>query len=167
MPIKPIRSSNNDELIAHIKAGLEGYEEEYVPGSWEKFKAGKKKKKVNIIWLTVLSGSAAILLLGFGLFMYQNETNDKNINHTTVSALKNNKANNEPLDAESLLEEPQQVKTKAATEATGTRVLTDKDPLIADHLKASTVGSTMEQHEKNQVEVIEGVPTKRSQKVFL
>lgn len=50
-----------DELIAHIKESLSGYEEAYVPGAWESF--NKKEKKKPLFWVWGLSSAAAAILV--------------------------------------------------------------------------------------------------------
>jgi hypothetical protein len=50
-----------DELIAHIKESLSGYEEAYVPGAWENF--NKKERKKPLFWVWGLSSAAAAILV--------------------------------------------------------------------------------------------------------
>ncbi|RZK82085.1 MAG: hypothetical protein EOO92_03045 [Pedobacter sp.] len=108
MPIKPIKPSSNDELIVHIKKNLGGYEEEYVPGAWEKFNKKEGKQKGFIYRIGGLSSAAALLLLGFGLFMYRdtlnvttpaeqynkNQTINPNQHSNTQQSVENTKAEN-------------------------------------------------------------------------
>ncbi|RZJ81878.1 MAG: hypothetical protein EOO47_02700 [Flavobacterium sp.] len=68
-PTEPNKPLEN-ELIAHIRASLVEHEEEYLPGAWEKFNEEKPTKKTPIIWLNVLRGVAALLVLGvLGYFL--------------------------------------------------------------------------------------------------
>lgn len=73
MPIKRLKPSDEQELIAQIKIGLADYEEEYAPGAWEKFQKKENKKRGLIFWMGALSGAAALLLIGFAIFNYINK----------------------------------------------------------------------------------------------
>ena len=55
MPIKRLKPSDEQELIAQIKIGLADYEEEYAPGAWEKFQKKENKKRGLIFWMGSLS----------------------------------------------------------------------------------------------------------------
>jgi len=60
-----MKSYNTDnELFAQIKESLEGYEEPYIPGSWENFVQTRKRKQ-RTLFLRIASGIAACLLIGF------------------------------------------------------------------------------------------------------
>lgn len=56
------------ELIDHIKESLVDYEVPYNEGAWEKFNQPKKSKKL-VFWLPLLSGAAAVLVLGIATFL--------------------------------------------------------------------------------------------------
>ncbi|MEJ7557029.1 MAG: hypothetical protein WKF66_01895 [Pedobacter sp.] len=71
MPIKRLKSSTEEELITHIKNSMAIHEEEYAPGAWEKFNQKDKKRSGIIYWIGGLSSAAALLLIGFGLFLFQ------------------------------------------------------------------------------------------------
>lgn len=79
----------DDELIAHIKESLTGYEEVYVPGAWEHF-GKKERKRKGLLWLGSLSSAAAVLLIGFFLFYTANKTPDKNVIQQAKSKAKQN-----------------------------------------------------------------------------
>ena len=68
---------SDDELINRIKAGLQDYEEPYVDGTWENFNQGQESKKGSTFWIKTLSSAAAVLLVGFGLFIYLNNIVNK------------------------------------------------------------------------------------------
>lgn len=76
MSIKRLKPSPEQELIAQIKEGLSGYEEGYVPGAWENFKSKQDKGRGLVFWMTALSGVAAVLLLGFGIFFFVQKEGD-------------------------------------------------------------------------------------------
>jgi hypothetical protein len=57
-------SETDRELKDLIKGTLDGYEEQYILGSWENFVRGRRRKKKLLIWFTG-SGIAASLLLGW------------------------------------------------------------------------------------------------------
>lgn len=67
--MKPV----DDELFAHIKESLTEHEEVYVPGAWERFEK-KESKRTGWFWLAGLSSAAAVLLIGFALFYFNNKT---------------------------------------------------------------------------------------------
>lgn len=60
----------DDELIAHIKEQLLAHEEDYAPGAWENFNSEKPaKKRGAFFWLGSLSSAAALILIGFAIFL--------------------------------------------------------------------------------------------------
>ena len=62
-----MQNLDDKEVVELIKATLDGYEEEYIPGAWEGFLAKRRKKKRIILW-SFGTGIAASLLVGwFGL----------------------------------------------------------------------------------------------------
>jgi len=61
----------DSEISALIKQTLEGYQEDYIQGSWENFVLKKKNKKRRIIWL-ISSGIAASIMVGILLFNLSN-----------------------------------------------------------------------------------------------
>ncbi|WP_222535236.1 hypothetical protein [Pedobacter polysacchareus] len=66
----------DDELIAHIKEQLLAHEEDYAPGAWENFNSEKPaKKRGAFFWLGSLSSAAALILIGFAIFLV-NERKD-------------------------------------------------------------------------------------------
>ncbi|MGY4383418.1 hypothetical protein ACVWYN_000437 [Pedobacter sp. UYP24] len=70
MSTKRLKPSDEQGLIAQIKEGLSGYEEEYVPGAWENFQKKEGNKRGLVFWMSGLSGIAALLLLSIGVFLY-------------------------------------------------------------------------------------------------
>jgi len=78
-----MKSYNTDnELFAQIKQSLDGYEEPYIPGSWENFVQTRKKKR-RIIFLRIASGIAASLLIGILGINYLNS--DKSITQSPAN----------------------------------------------------------------------------------
>ena len=75
------------EIFAQIKQSLGSYEEEYIPGSWETF-LQKRKKKNRGIFLRIVSGIAACLLLGFLSFNYIHSGKMETINLTAKKTAK-------------------------------------------------------------------------------
>lgn len=76
-PTEPNKPLEN-ELIAHIRASLVEHEEEYLPGAWEKFNEQKPNKKTPVVWLNVLRGVAALLVLGvLGYFLTDKKENEQ------------------------------------------------------------------------------------------
>ncbi|HEX8608341.1 MAG TPA: hypothetical protein VF679_06860, partial [Pedobacter sp.] len=73
-----MKHSSEEELITHIKNNLVGHEEEYVPGSWEKFNKKEESRPGVLYWIGRLSSAAAILLVCFGLFLYLTRTTEVN-----------------------------------------------------------------------------------------
>jgi len=70
------KDTNENELIAQIKRSLEGYEEAYVPGSWEGF-LQKRRDNRRRLFVRIASGIAACLLVGLvGLNYFQFEEKD-------------------------------------------------------------------------------------------
>lgn len=61
----------DSEISALIKQTLEGYQEDYIQGSWENFVLKKKNKKRRIIWL-ISSGIAASIMVGILIFNLSN-----------------------------------------------------------------------------------------------
>ncbi|MBC8987067.1 hypothetical protein H9X96_14940 [Pedobacter sp. N36a] len=60
----------DDELIAHIKEQLMAHEEDYAPGAWENFNSEKPAKKRGVFfWFGSLSSAAALILIGFAIFL--------------------------------------------------------------------------------------------------
>ena len=60
----------DDELIAHIKEQLMAHEEDYAPGAWENFNSEKPAKKRGVFfWLGSVSSAAALILIGFAIFL--------------------------------------------------------------------------------------------------
>jgi hypothetical protein len=85
MPIKRLKTSDEEELITHIKNSLTGHEEEYTPGAWEKFNKKEQTRPAIIYWIGGLSSAAAILLISFGLIFYLNIENEVNLaDHNVV-----------------------------------------------------------------------------------
>ena len=70
MQLNDRMNSSEDELINRIKAGLQDYEEPYVAGRWENFNQGQKSQKGITFRIRAWSSAAAVLLVGFGLFMH-------------------------------------------------------------------------------------------------
>ncbi|MGA9650868.1 MAG: hypothetical protein WBQ90_15065, partial [Pedobacter sp.] len=65
------------ELIDHIKHNLQGHEETYTPGAWERFNVPEEKKKRGIVYWPLWS-AAAIILVVTAFFVLRKE----NSNHT-------------------------------------------------------------------------------------
>ena len=61
----------DNEITALIKQALDGYQEDYIKGSWENFVQKKKGKRRRIIWL-ISSAIAASLMVGILLFNLNN-----------------------------------------------------------------------------------------------
>lgn len=60
----------DDELIVHIKEQLLAHEEDYAPGAWENFNSEKPaKKRGAFFWFGSLSSAAALILIGFAIFL--------------------------------------------------------------------------------------------------
>lgn len=53
----------DNELVKQIRQTLDNYQEEYIPGSWERF-ADKQKKRKRLIFIRWSTGMAASLLIG-------------------------------------------------------------------------------------------------------
>lgn len=61
--------SPEDELMAHIKERLIAHEEDYAPGAWENFNKDEGKTKGLFFWIGSLSAAAALILIGFAIFL--------------------------------------------------------------------------------------------------
>jgi hypothetical protein len=62
-----------DEIFSRIKQSLDSHKEDYIPGAWENFLSIQKKRKRKI-FLRIVSGIAACLILGFlgsSLFFFE------------------------------------------------------------------------------------------------
>ncbi|HKG05868.1 MAG TPA: hypothetical protein VKB19_05385 [Pedobacter sp.] len=77
---------SEEELIAHIKDSLMSHEESYVPGAWEKFNKEEPKGTRLIYWIGPLSGVAAMLLIGGGLYLYTSRPLEKKPLETAKTA---------------------------------------------------------------------------------
>ncbi|MCK9411419.1 MAG: PorT family protein [Prolixibacteraceae bacterium] len=58
------KDTSEREIFSHIKQSLEGYEETYIPGSWESF-LQKRRIRQRKLFLRIASGIAACLLVGY------------------------------------------------------------------------------------------------------
>jgi len=76
MQIRRLKTTSDEELINHIKNGLADHEEEYAVGSWENFNKKEGKRPAIIVWMGGIGAAAAVLLIGFALFFYQNNKKD-------------------------------------------------------------------------------------------
>ena len=86
--MKPIENEPLDrELIDHIKESLVDYEVPYNEGAWERFNAPKKSRKL-LFWLPLLSGAAAVLVLGIATFfiVQQNANQQQQVKKAIVKA---------------------------------------------------------------------------------
>lgn len=70
------RSGTENELVDLIKSTLDGYEEQYILGSWENFVRHNKKKRRIIYWLTA-SGIAATIMIGWIGFRFLADSQGK------------------------------------------------------------------------------------------
>ncbi|KQB99182.1 hypothetical protein [Pedobacter sp. Hv1] len=66
------KQPTEEELIAHIRQSLMAHEETYEAGAWEKFNKQQTKKR-PFLWISVLSGAAAILALCVTLLLMTKE----------------------------------------------------------------------------------------------
>ena len=86
--MKPTENKpSKKELIDHIKEGLVDYEMSYSEGAWERFNQPKKSKKL-VFWLPLLSGAAAVLILGVATFfiVQQNSAKQEDLQTEVVKA---------------------------------------------------------------------------------
>ena len=75
MPIRRLKpSSENEELIAHIKDVMGSHEEPYAAGAWENFNKEEGKVRGLIFWMGRLSSAAAVLMVGIAIYFYANQT---------------------------------------------------------------------------------------------
>lgn len=63
------KQPTEEELIAHIRQSLMAHEETYEVGAWEKFNGEQQTKKAPFLWIRGLGGIAALLALGFAIFL--------------------------------------------------------------------------------------------------
>lgn len=82
--------SAEDEFIAQMREQLRGHEEAYVPGAWERFDQRDRKSRRLVLWARSAAGAAAVLLMGFGIFLYQHQQAPK----STASTVLNSKQQN-------------------------------------------------------------------------
>ncbi|MHA4893727.1 hypothetical protein ACXZ1K_03160 [Pedobacter sp. PWIIR3] len=136
MSTKRLKPSDERELIAQIKEGLAGYEEDYAPGAWENFQKKGGKKRGPVFWMFSLSGVAALLLLTFGLFLYVNKNSEIAVVTKQVSASvpeQNNSVSgqsNQPKLAETNNREEDTIRDQSTRSSSPSDVILTNRPIV-------------------------------------
>lgn len=136
------KQPTEEELIAHIRQSLMAHEETYEAGAWEKFNKQQSKKR-PFLWISALSGAAAILALCFTLFLVTKEKPEElknGLSKTNSSATTEQPKNT---TTESL---PATIETQKVPD-----IVTDKENGGENHLLADVTAPTVTKQEQDFV----------------